>query len=242
MAVRLPLILSQPSRRDANAAEAIENIVAAAMLLPKLDANLIGDLNSIEVGGTDHLCLQGHARDIILVSFLQLDQARAAWQRLEQPGHFVDCATSAAAIRAQLSAVTGVRRVFYFQLTPSVRVATLLDQCQELVAAQSLNLVTIQFGSAVQSKPANGGARPSGMASTAALPIVAPSASPLRTPQTVTASSGSAANGSPGMPAATMQSDMMPVKTQSYVPQSHEDNEDWSAIDQLVDDLDALDL
>ncbi len=147
MAVRLPLILSQPAKRDATAGELIENIVAAALLLPKLDANLVGDISCIELGSTDHLCLQGHGRDVILASFLEMASAEAAWHRLGQSGQFIDCHQSAAAIR-QLSSSTTERRVFYFQLSHSLKIAKLLDQCQELVAAQAVQLVSIQLGGA----------------------------------------------------------------------------------------------
>ena len=223
MAARLPLILSQPAKRDATAVELIENIVAAALLLPKLDANLIGDISSIEPGSTDHLCLQGHTRDVILASFLDLATAQTSWARLGQGGQFVDCQQSTEAIR-QLAGSASGRRVFYFQLTHSLRVSRLLDQCQELVAAQAVQLVSIQLGGAVggAAQPAKGN-----------LPIVVkPVSAPMLKPTNGHAHSG---------PAVTQAAN----STNKYTPPKPADNdsdEDWSSIDKLVDELDALDI
>lgn len=215
MAARLPLVLSQPARRDATATEVIENIVAAALLMPKLDANLIGDINSIEVGGTDHLCLQGHTRDLILATFLDMPSAEAAWSRLGQHGQFIDCHSSTESIR-QAAASSSLRRVFYFKLAHNSSVARLLDQFQELVAAQAVQLVSIQLGS--KSSPTLG-----------ALPVVGQPPSPP-----VTSHSHLAHH--------SQRAEPMPTPNVPVPPPLDHGDEDWSSIDKLVDDLDALDI
>ncbi|MFO1063229.1 MAG: hypothetical protein U0892_05100 [Pirellulales bacterium] len=58
MAVRLPLHRSQPPRRDSAATDVTGT--AEAMLASGIDANLIGGLDAIAAGSTDHLCLQGN--------------------------------------------------------------------------------------------------------------------------------------------------------------------------------------
>lgn len=225
MAVRLPLILSQPAKRDATATELIENIVAAALLLPKLDANLIGDISTIEPGSTDHLCLQGHGRDVILSSFLDMGSAANAWTRLGQGGQFIDCHQSTASIR-QLASSAGERRVFYFQLSHSLKISKLLDQCQELVAAQAVQLVSIQLG----------GANPRVSSS---LPILAKPTPAL--------TNGHAHSQQPSVPttpqpqAASMSKSHSAGSGASASP-ANDDDEDWSSIDKLVDELDALDI
>ncbi|MCC6508887.1 MAG: hypothetical protein IT423_07255 [Pirellulaceae bacterium] len=257
MAARIPFILSQPARRDATAVELIENIVAAALLLPKLDANLVGDISTIEPGSTDHLCLQGHMRDVILASFLEMDVAAAAWQRLGQAGHFVDCLRSPAEIRAESTSVQGQRRIFYFQLTMNMRIANLLDQCQALVAAQAVQLVSLQLGpgkpgvsmpqttnlsSTLAStpstlRPAPGGASPTsddqGQAERpmlAKLPIIAGAMPINSTPKNGTSSMQSTRLGDGAYPSTPLAASSL------------EENVDWSSVDKLVDDLDALDL
>lgn len=216
MAVRLPLVLSQPGRRDAVASELIEDIVAAALLVPRLDANLVGDLSEIDTGSTDHLCLQGHTRDLILASFMDLDAVRAAWLRLGQTGLLIDCQQSHLDIRA-LAAQTPDRRVYYFQLKHDTNVPRLLDQCQELVAAQAVQLVSIGLG------PNGTGSISSATTVTKSLPVIAVPSKQVRPPGA--------------------SSPAMPVVRDSAVahPVSEEDC-DWSAIDKLVDDLDALDI
>ncbi len=217
MAARLPLVLSQPARRDATATELIENIVAAALLVPKLDANLVGDIESIEPSTTDHLCLQGHTRDLILASFLDRSTAQEAWRRLDLKGTFIDCAQPAEVIRRMSSSTTD-RRVYYFQLSHHLKVRVLLDQCQELVAAQAVQLVSIQ---------------PSAGMKSGALPIVSMPTSP--------AVNGHAHSHKPnGATESTSASRTAAVRPTAQA--SHDDDEDWSGIDKLVDDLDALDI
>ncbi len=212
MAARLPLILSQPARRDATATDLIENIVAAALLLPKLDANLIGDISTIEPGSTDHLCLQGLGRDVILASFLEMPTAQSQWQRLGQAGQFIDCSQPTESIRRQASG-SEQRRVFYFQLAYGMKVPRLLDQCHELVSAQAVQLVSIQLGGTGQS---------------ASLPIVGAVSSPAK---------AQARDSVPARPAA-------PPPTARPTPSrdDSESDEDWSSIDKLVDELDAMDI
>jgi hypothetical protein len=233
MAARIPLILSQPARRDAAAIDLIENIVAAAMLVPGLDANLIGDIETFEFGGTDHLCLQGHTRDIVLASFLDLPTAETAWNRLGQSGHFVDFSSSAESIRTSHSA--GMRRVFYFQLSPRQQVAALLDRCRELLAAQQLSLVTIGIAPAA-SLPGSPTQRGS-----AVLPIVSNANRTAQipdqpAPQSYTSSLRTAES--------VRTADRAPIETREVVRPNaiQEESEDWSQLDKLVDDLDAMDL
>ena len=235
MAVRLPLVLSQPARREATAVELIENIVAAALLLPKLDANLVGDISSIEPGGTDHLCLQGHTRDLILASFLDLEQAQVHWLRLGQGGQFIDCQQSSALIR-QAASQADQRRVFYFQLKTNLRIATLLDQCQELVSAQAVQLVSIQLGSGTTPRSSSGN---NNSGSSNSLPIVSKPSIPK--PNNVGMPSGLPL-ASPAAPSTTPASPMVHNSSSRAQPAHVDDDEDWSSIDKLVDELDAMDI
>ena len=232
MAARIALILSQPARRDAAAIDLIENIVAAAMLSPGLDANLIGDIDSFDLGGTDYLCLQGHPRDIVLASFLDISAAQAAWQRLGLSGLFVDFTSSPERIRSSHSAALG-RRVFYFQLASNQNVSALLDRCQELLAAQQLSLVSIGLAPATSTKTGT----PAKMATTAA--TLANSEDPELS------SNRSAAQPAPLKQAsARVTTDRVAIDAPQIANSSGqpEESDDWSQLDKLVDDLDAMDL
>ncbi len=92
--------------------------MAGALLVPKLDANLVGDIASIEPGSTDHLCLQGHTPDVILASLPRLSGAASAWERRPgRPGRFIDAAACPPSAHGALAA-GDQRRIFYFQLKP----------------------------------------------------------------------------------------------------------------------------
>lgn len=234
MAARIPLILSQPSRRDAAAIDLIENIVAAAMLVPGLDANLIGDIDTFESGGTDHLCLQGLTRDVVLASFLDLPIAQAAWARLGQAGHFVDFRSSADKIRS--SQAIG-RRVFYFQLSPYQRVADLLDRCQQLLAAQQLTLVSIgpMAGKTMPGQQTPG--KPSPVRAVS-LPIVNRAA----TESATSAGAVQALSFNQNTAAGVANHGAARTLDDKHSGATHDESDDWSQLDKLVDDLDAMDL
>lgn len=238
MAVRLPVILSQPARRDASTTDLVENLVAAALLIPGLDANLIGDIGTIEPGSTDHVCLLGHTRDLVLASFLQFREARAAWQRLEQSGLFVDLAQDEADIRASLRGATAGRKVFYYQLAIGQSVDSLLAPCRKLLAAQQLSLVSLHWRPGT-GNGSGGNGNGSSAPSVKTLVPLSPPASPLPRSRV---DGGSPSAGRPAQAASTEQvSDDLRashVESEEY----HEQYQEWSALDKLVDDLDAMDL
>lgn len=246
MAVRLPVILSQPARRDASATDLVESLVAATLMLPGLDANLIGDIGTIELGSTDHVCLLGHSRDLVLASFLELGQARAAWQRLGQSGFFVDLAQDEADIRASLRGAIAGRKVFYFQLALGQPVDRLLDRCRELLAAQQVSLVTLQLrpngnhGNSNGSINGNGNGNGNGNA-----PALAAKPAGAVVPSTRSLPLMPEAGGAPLANRAESLANRGQLSHSSFsrAGQAESDeHEEWSALDKLVDDLDAMDL
>lgn len=233
MAVRLPLILSQPFRRDASAIDLLENIVAAAILVPGLDANLVGDISVMEVGSTDYLCLEAHTRDVILASFLEPSLAQSAWKKLELQGDFIDFNADEEAIKSARKNSIATRIVFYFQLSSDTSGPTLLDKCQKLLVAQRLSLVSIQLSpSGLSTASPMSSSRPTLAKSTlpkSTLPILPLTeiAAPRTTPPGATP------------PRATMRP--LPPTTQP-MPQNNNDEQDWAELDKLVDDLGEMDL
>ena len=221
MAVRLPLIVSQPFRRDAAAIDLMESIVAAAILVPGLDANLVGDIEVMESGSTDYLCLEGHGRNLVLASFLDMPTAESAWQRLSLGGRFVDFSASEDALRLALKSPSPGRVVYYFQLLSDSSVTTLLDKCHKLLAAQQLSLVSIQLA---PSTAPTGNRQGSEAVSAKSLPIMK----------------------SDARNAAEMRAPVLPILSGSppigqFQPEE-EDDEQWTELDKLVDDLGTMDL
>jgi hypothetical protein len=234
MPARIPLVISQPAMKHAAADDCVENAVAAAMLVAGVDANLIGDIESIAVGSTDHLCLQGLTRDIVLCAFLSAERAQQALNRLSIAGRWVDFAADAAALRTSQSPAIAERRIFFYPLTPGQSVNDLLDRCQQLVAAQKQPLVHIQLGSLRQA-PALDAVTPATAASKVRISRPAP---PAAIPEAA----------SPEVMLPKMmnqpQSAAQAAQPLRSVPEEEDDltRPQWDAIDRLVDDLDALDL
>lgn len=230
MAVRLTLILSQPCRRDAAAIDLLENIVAAAILVPGLDANLVGDLSVIELGSTDYLCLEAHKRDLVLAGFLDLSEAELAWKNLGFSGIFADFDADDETIKSVRKGAGGSRIVFYFRLSTNHSGPKLLDKCQRLLVAQRISLVSIELSpKAAQSYQAS----PS-QPSTPKSPTAHSSASEPSTMARISLPIWPAKSISPAEKAAIP----------STAPRSHEESEehDWAELDKLVDDLGDLDL
>lgn len=231
MSARIPLVISQPALKHAAANDVVESAVAAALLVPGVDANLISDLETIAIGSTDHLCLQGLTRDLVLCGFLTADRAQQSLQRLSIAGRWVDLTASAAAIRASQNPAVAERRIFFYPLSNGQSINDLLDRCRQLVAAQKQPLIQIQLGSGVGSIASSEAARLRSLNSTSqaamsnSLPII-PSAN-------------SAA------PAANSHSESaFPTRAtvRSSAADEDMDTTEWAALDKLVDDLDSLDL
>lgn len=211
MAVRLPLIISQPPRRDSAATDVTEALVTEAMLASGIDANLIGGLDAIAAGSTDHLCLQGNNRSLALAAWLPLERAVQEWQRLGLDGRLIDVSLHGAPAENTQSQSQSQRSVYYFLLTPTTNVTQLLKRCRELADSQQVQLV--QLGGL------SNRAQSSGMAVT--LPIAQPS-SQVASPST----------------AHPPMNTVDPIPT----PAAPDADEEFSDLDQLVADLDALDL
>lgn len=212
MAVRLPLIISQPPRRNSAATDVTEALVTEAMLTSGIDANLIGGLDVIAAGSTDHLCLQGNNRNLALAGWLPIEQAVREWQRLGLDGRLIDVSLDGASAESnQRPSQSQQRSVYYFLLTPTTNAGQLLKRCRELADSQQVQLV--QMGGL------SNRAQPSGVAMT--LPI-APQSNQVVSHNT------------------THQAINKPNEFPTSA--SPDADEEFSDLDQLVADLDALDL
>jgi hypothetical protein len=239
MAVRLPLIISQAARRDASAAELVEKLVAEAMFIAGVDASLIGALDTIAHGSTDHLCLQGNARDIVLVGWLDLPAAVAAWQRLQLDGTFYPLQGSSPAhttlveqsvVEPDRTLAPRSRSVLYFQLTPATGVPQVLGLCRARLAALQVPLVGLQ--SLTKPRPATpvGSTAPGTVAVGLSEPVRPTVALPISSPTLPT---------SP-LPTLSAPQPVGVAFSNGYVDDAADD--DFANLDQLVDDLDAMDL
>jgi hypothetical protein len=82
MPIRLPVVLSQHSAKRGKHAECEETWITSLLFEERLDATLVGDLNSIELDSTDHLCLEGLKGDFVLVTWAHRDAVLEQLTRL----------------------------------------------------------------------------------------------------------------------------------------------------------------
>lgn len=85
MAPRLSIVISQAPTHDASIADVEQAIVTALMFEPGMDPMLIGHLEGIQSGTTDHLCLEGVRGDFVLLGWLP---TQSAYDQLARLGIF----------------------------------------------------------------------------------------------------------------------------------------------------------
>lgn len=85
MAPRLSIVISQAPTHDASIADVEQAVVTALMFEPGMDPMLIGHLEGIQAGTTDHLCLEGVRGDFVLLGWLP---TQAAYDQLARLGIF----------------------------------------------------------------------------------------------------------------------------------------------------------
>ncbi|MCU0712346.1 MAG: hypothetical protein MUC43_09815 [Pirellula sp.] len=69
MAIRLPVVLAQHSRRVSSYTDCEESWITSLLFEERLDATLVSDLVSIQPDSTDFLCLAGLKGDFVLVTW-----------------------------------------------------------------------------------------------------------------------------------------------------------------------------
>lgn len=213
MAVRLPVVVSQSSRRDGRSVDIEESLITQLMLTSGLDATVVASLDAIQLDSTDHLCLQDLGQEFFLAGWLPLDSALQAWDRLGLAGHLLSFETESLA-RSNLGNVSG-QRVRYVQLTHQTVVASVIEQLQQVLASRRVQTVSIQ--PLIKSPPSRDASPPRNQH---------PQDSP-------SASKDSLRN------AETNRLDQAPALSTSTVDPKPND---WASLDKLVDDLDAFDL
>lgn len=220
MAVRLPVIVSQAEARDSRAADIEQSLVAELIMSGGLDATLVAPLRRIQPESTDLLCLKGFSHDLALLSWMTLDEARQAWQNLGLDGDWV--ALQPESDDAQPAIRQASRRIYYLQLQPHSNPRSLCDRLRARLEAMRVKTVTLQM--------------PKARISDKALPTIPNAASPMpgvprsKSSQPATDASDEAAPVSTPQPSVPARSGQSTAEPQ------------WDQLDQLVDDLDALDL
>jgi hypothetical protein len=191
-----------------------ETLVAELMLSPGLDATMVGPLERIEADDTDYLCLSSFQYNFALVSTLDASSAQKAWDRLGLSGTIVDLgiADGVDASPVNTESIEG-KRILYLRLSPNARVTDVVTQLQNLLAARNVKPVSIGC-LAKTTAPKH---------KQSSEPVVGKSKPTNQAPASVA-------------PQQPHQSRVVPTS------EVDEDDEEWTHLDRLVDDLDDLDL
>lgn len=227
VAARLTVVVSQSTNQGSAISDMEETLVAELMLSPGLDATMVGPLERIEADDTDYLCLSSYQYNFALVSTLDAPAVQQAWDRLGLSGTIVDLglADGANSSSAQSDVVEG-KRILYLRLNPNATVGSVVTQLQELLAARNVKPVSI-----------------GGLAKTP-IPkrqsISEPALADLQQPNSESKLEDGKSVRS-GQPEAVPEK--APIVASVEVDSAEvDDDEEWSHLDQLVDDLDDLDL
>jgi hypothetical protein len=250
MAPRLSIVISQAPSHDASIADVEQAIVTALMFEPGMDPMLIGHIEGIQSGTTDHLCLEGIRGDFVLLGWLPTQTAYDQMARLgiyARPGILPPVLKSDSTEAAQFPAPPEgqssssqvslpaeeqlKRRLYFVDLrTHATRdPKTILQGLKDLLQDRQTKTVTLQLGTkaTTSSKP------------TAAPAIVLPLVPP--TTSISTNSPGSAAKGSNNT-----ESHSIPTRAEAHssvTPLAHDDDDpQWQQLDKLLDDFDSLEI
>lgn len=233
MTSRLTVVVSQGANRNALSADQEETLVAELMMTQGLDATMIGPLEHIAADDTDHLCLSSFNHSFVVVSALETEELRRHWQRLDLAGEVV------AVDRRDPTARSGAKRIYHVPLDRGGEVADLMKQILQIQQDRSVKTIAIGLGSLAPSSTVH---RPAPTEETSA---AAPRVASQSTRQdSQTHSEGTVSQAVKGAQPNHTQPPAKPAASQLYRPEAEleQDEGDWDHLDQLVDDLDALDL
>ncbi|MFO0921928.1 MAG: hypothetical protein U0905_05495 [Pirellulales bacterium] len=220
MASRLPVVIAQHPMRASRQSEFEESLVAELIFAQGLDATLIQGLDRIELHSTDHLCLQGLMGDFALASWLPVEHLLPHLDRLEMSGQLVHIDPVHQSKSIVPLKAPGPKRIFLIALQEGGTVTNVMQFLRELLDSMKVQVVSIGMG--MKPKPK----------------VQEPSIVPLQSqaPQAASRDSNvaksSSANSLP-IPAND------PPKPASVPVDLDQDEEEWSHLDKLVDDLDA---
>lgn len=258
MAPRLSIVISQAPSHDAAIADIEQSIVTALMFEPGMDPMLIGHIESIQAGTTDHLCLEGIRGDFVLLAWLPIQSAYDHLARLglyARPGILppilkTDTQTANFPTPPQNSAHTEPvnenlanlnrmslpveeqlkRRLYFVDLRSQATrdPKNILQGLKDLLQDRQTKTVTLQL-----TPKASATSKPTSTTSNPAPPV-----SPI-------------INISPSSPAITSLSKpndatSIPSRAEAHssvTPMAHDDDDpQWQQLDKLLDDFDSLEI
>ena len=146
MAARLPVVISQSSRREPLMVTCEEKLITQLLFASGLDATLIGPLESVEMGSTDHLCLEGLKGPFALLGWTSIAECQLQLVRLGVHGSIVDRdAASPASVIAETSNSQELqRRIDCFQLRSDREPSFWIDSLRKILEVREVKAFQIQ--------------------------------------------------------------------------------------------------
>ncbi len=229
MSIRLPVIVTQSETRDVRAADIEESIVAELIMSEGLDATLIGPLGRIAADSTDMLCLRGFTHELALLAWMPMEQAAVWWQSQGLSGTLVPLKLagqpgSAETIPSGLITHSG-RRINYCQLSAQINPRDVRNALVSRLSDLRVKPVSIQLV-----RPTTG--------SIGSGPVIS---DPLPRPVVASGSGSDALRPSASNVVPTSLDSGHP-STRPPIREPADTDEEFSELDHLVDDLEALDL
>jgi len=213
MAARLPVVISQALRREPAAIACEEKLITELLFTNGLDATLIGPIENVEVGSTDHLCLEGLKGPFALLSWTSIEDTRKQLSRMGVHGSIVN-RDAVSLVSLPIDSTRNEdpdRRIDYYQLRADRVPKSWIDSLKEILEAREVKAFSIQ----VPGKPSP-------------RPAVSPAASK---PDEL-----------PGIAIVTAECTSRPSQVFAKTIDPNDEDEVWEHLDTLVDDLDRSDF
>jgi len=258
MAPRLSIVISQAPSHDAAIADIEQSIVTALMFEPGMDPMLIGHIESIQMGTTDHLCLEGIRGDFVLLGWLPIQSAYDHLARLglyARPGILPpilktdtqtatfptapQTGTNPESVNENVANVNRMslpveeqlkRRLYFVDLRSQATrdPKNILQGLKDLLQDRQTKTVTLQL-----TPPATSAAK-----TNSPIPNPIPLVPPIvnRSPSSPTVTPPTKPNDASSIPSRA-------EAHSSVTPMAHDDNDpQWQQLDKLLDDFDSLEI
>ncbi len=145
MAARLPVVISQSARREPAAVTCEEKLITELLFTAGLDATLVGPLEAVEAGSTDHLCLEGLKGPFALLGWTSLVESQQQLSRLGIHGSIVDRddKTLARFSIHTTSEHDPNRRIDYYQLRFDRETSAWVDSLKKILEVREVKAFSI---------------------------------------------------------------------------------------------------
>lgn len=243
MAIRLPVVLAQHSRRVSSYTDCEESWITSLLFEERLDATLVADLASIQLDSTDYLCLAGLKGDFVLVTWENTSVILRELVRLGFDSFDIVPVDGSAKVSSP-NRSQSIKKIYLMGFNKGVPVSEPIGQLKRLLESKSTPVFQLQITS-----------KPSSPSTSQALPVISDvglmSSKPLSNSSANYASSGmvgaSATNVTHTPSNAGPQVGSVPLtkdRAATGIPDSGNiayEDDDFPHIDNLVDELDRFD-